>query len=103
MARIGSSTQLSGAVKPDAISVDSYEPLLFAKRVTDIPSNMQKRLDYGARTDDNPVYVGFGAKGLTEGAEGWLLYYLEYDGSNRLTKLTIAYGDWTTRTTATYE
>jgi len=63
---------------------------------------MQKRLDYDTRTDSNPVYVGFAPKGLAEGADGWLLYYLEYDTSNRLIKLTVAYGNWTARTSASY-
>ena len=99
---IGTETLIAGAVKPDSISVDSYEPDLFAKRVVDIPNNMQKRMDYVARTDSQPVYVGFAPKGLAERIDGWLLYYLEYDGSNRLTKLTVAYGNWTNRATESY-
>lgn len=95
-------TTFEGAVRPDAISVDSYEADLYAKRITEIPSNMQKRLNYGSRTDSNPVYVGFAPRGLAEGDDGWLLYYLQYDTSNRLTSLTVAYGDWTNRATATY-
>lgn len=99
---IGSHLDEMGGVLPSKIEQQTYEKDLYATRTTDIPSSMQKRLDYGARTDSNPVYVGFAPKGLAEGTDGWLLYYLEYDSSNRTTKLTVAYGDWTNRATESF-
>ena len=95
--------KFEGAVKPTSIEQETLEKDLSATRITDIPSNLQKRLDYGARTDDNAVYIGFAARGLAEGTNGWLLYYLEYDASVRLVKLTIAYDSWNNHaTTAVY-
>lgn len=99
---IGNHGDEIGAVLPSKIEQQTYEKDLYAQRIAEIPSNMQKRLDYGARTDSNPVYVGYAPRGLAEGVDGWLLYYLEYDGSNRLTKLTVAYGDWTSHATESY-
>jgi len=100
MARIGNPTHLSGAVKPDAISVDSYEPALFAKRVTSIPTNMQLLLAYNASGDIE--YIGQGAKGLAEGAQGWLLWRLTWSSGNLVSRRT-AYGTWSGRATATYD
>jgi len=97
---------VSGSTKASNVENKTYDKDLWATRITDIPSNMQKRLDYVDRTDEQPVYVGFAPKGLGEGGtkdgDGWLLYYLEYDESDRLIKLTIAYGNWTDHTTEDY-
>ena len=99
---INDTEPVNGAVKASDVENKTYDKDLWATRITDIPSNMGKRLDYGIRTDDNPIYVGFAPKGLAEGTDGWLLYYLEYDVSNRLTKLTVAYGNYTNRTSESY-
>jgi hypothetical protein len=100
---IGNSELYEGAVKPTSIEQAGFEPDLWASRITDIPSNMQKRLDYDVRTDDNAVYIGAAPRGLAESADGWLLYYLEYDASDRLVKLTVAYDSWDNHaTTAVY-
>jgi hypothetical protein len=101
MNSLGSSYSWEGAVKPDAITVDSYEGELFAQRTTDIPSSMIKRFDYGARTDDNAVYIGFAPKGLSEGTDGWLIYKFTYEDSpvTRVTKIDTAFGNWTNRST----
>ena len=96
---IGSPTLLAGATKPDSISVDSYEPDLFAGRVTEIPNNMTKRVDYGTRGDEQPVYVGWACKGLATSSDGWLIYYSEFDGQDRIVSIKIGYGAWNDRAT----
>lgn len=103
MAIIGEPVKFEGAVKPDSISVDSYEPDLFAARVTEIPNNMTKRVDYGERTDSQPIYVGWACKGLAETSDGWLVYKTEFDVSNRIISIKIGYGTWTGRTEITYD
>ena len=80
-----------------------HELSMNAKRIMEVPSNWKKRLDYDVRTDDNPVYVGFAPWGMDEGnVEGWLLYKMTYDGSDRITEVDIAYDSWTNHATAVY-
>lgn len=51
----------------------------------------------------NLEYLGYGAKGLAEGTEGWLLYKFTWDASGNISSRKTAYGTWTGRATATYE
>jgi hypothetical protein len=96
---LGTTKNFEGAVKPDAISVDKYESDLSADRITEIPSNMQMRIDW---TSGNADYVGYAPRGLAAGTDGWLLQKFTYDGSNRCTLRQIGYGNWTNRSSVTY-
>lgn len=89
-----------GAVKPDSISVDSYEQDLFAKRVMDVPSNIQIRIEYNGSGYE--LYVGYGARGLATADLGWLIHKFTYDGSNRVTVRQSAYNSWNNRASASY-
>jgi hypothetical protein len=100
---IGTGIQFEGAVKPDAITVDSYEPDLFAKRIVEVPSNMQMRADYGASTDGLPDYMGYAPKGLASSADGWLLQKFTYDANRQCTLRQISYSSWDLRATAVYD
>ena len=92
-----------GAVKPSSLEQETFEYDLFASRITEIPTNMQMRADYGTSTDGLPDYVGYAPKGLTEsGTNGWLLQKFVYDANRQCTSRTIAYGSWTNRTTESY-
>ena len=97
---LGNRTHLAGATKPDSISADSYEGLLFAKRITEIPTNMQGRWEYD--TDDNCIYAGYGARGLEESDTGWLLHKFTWASGN-CTKREIGYNSWDNRATAEYK
>lgn len=79
-----------------------YNPATASLRVGDFGSNYQKRLDYDVRTDDNPVYVGYGASGLATTDDGWLINQLTYDGSDRVTLVQSAIGTWDDRASLTY-
>ena len=46
----------------------------------------ETRLDYGARTDANPVYVGTAPQGSGTDGALWDVQKLEYDASSRLTR-----------------
>ena len=100
---IGIDMEFEGNVKPTSIEQAGFEPDLWASRITEIPSNLTKRYDYTGRTDDQPLYVGYGAKGLAEGTDGWLLYKCAYDASQRILSIKIYYGNWTARGTYIYE
>lgn len=103
---IGDGYTLSGQTKVSDAEHREHESQLLAKRVVDIPNDLQNFLDYSIRTDSQPVYVGFAPKGLAEGTAGWLLYKFTYESSSdnaRLTKKQCAYGNWTNRASETYE
>ena len=62
----------------------------------------QMFLDYGSRTDGQPIYIGYGARGLATGEEGWLLYKHTYNSSSFMVSRQIAYDSWDNRETTTY-
>lgn len=64
-------------------------------------SNMQSRIDYDGRSDDNPVYVGTAARGVATSGQ-WLISKMTYDGSNRVTAVQTAIGTWDGRASLTY-
>ena len=72
--------------------------------VEDIATNYQIRLDYGARTDSNPVYVGYAKRGFATSDDVWMIYEFTYDASARITLKQTAIDDaWDDRATATYQ
>lgn len=99
---VGDSYQLNGQVRVSDAEAREHEPQLLAKRFTEIPSNMQMRADYLARTDGNPIYLGYAPKGLASSLGGWLLHKYTYDGSDQCTLRQIAYDSWDNRATASY-
>lgn len=62
----------------------------------------QKRIDYVARTDDNPTYVGFNVRGAATSDATWVLQKITYDSSGRATLVQIATDSWDNRASATY-
>jgi hypothetical protein len=103
------SSKHSGNVQP-AIDYEEHkmpfgDTSIAAKSVVEyIPAGSltQKFLDYGARTDSNPIYVGFNIMGQATSATNWLIQQLTYDGSSRVTQVQIAVGAWTNRASLTY-
>jgi hypothetical protein len=66
-------------------------------------SYTQKVLDYGGRTDSNPVYVGFNFRGAATSDVNWVLQKLTYDASDRVVLVQIAIDSWDNHdTTAVY-
>jgi hypothetical protein len=96
-----------GAVKPSSLEVDSYEPNISAYKHVEIPSNLQARYIYDA--NGMLTYAGYAPTGLQEGSldnlgnpNGWLLQqYTNVNG--QCTKRLIAYGNWTSYLSATYQ
>ena len=83
--------------RPDAVR--EHEVAIFAKRVTEIPSNLQQRISYTA--SKQAEYVGYGARGLDAGDNGWMIQKFTYTAS-QVTLRQIAYGNWTNRASETY-
>lgn len=98
---LGNSNKFEGAVKPDSITVDSYEADLSAGRITEIPNNLKMRAQYSG---GNAIYVGFAPTGLAEGTNGWIIFKYTYDGSSNCTQKDVAQGEtnWTARAGYTY-
>lgn len=98
---IGVSFKSEGAIKSSAVESREHEDSLYARRITEIPSNMQLRGDYSS-TDGLPDYLGFAARGIATSTTGWLLQKFTYDANRQCTLRQIAYDSWDNRTTATY-
>jgi len=88
----------------DPSVVREHETALFAKRMTEIPSNMQMRVDYNF-PNKTQRYIGYAAKGIATSATGWLIQQILYSLAsfpNQPSARTIAYGIWDDRATETY-
>jgi hypothetical protein len=95
-------TVYEGNIKPSSIEQATLETDLSAVRITEISSNQQFRADYNGLTDGLPKYTGAAPKGLAEGTDGWLLKEFTYDANRQCTKILIAYGNWTARSSGSY-
>ena len=97
------SKKFEGEIKPSSIEQALFEEDIWASRITEVPSNMQMRADYGTSTDGQPNYVGYAPKGLPVSTDGWLLQKFTYDANRQCTLRQIAYDKWDNRkTTAVY-
>jgi hypothetical protein len=96
---IGSEIIQSGALKPSSLEQQEYESDLFAKRMTEIPSNMQARWVYDG--DGNCIYAAYAPRGLAEDSVGWLIHKYTWSAGN-CTKREIAYDSYSNYLTATY-
>lgn len=88
-----------GSTRSSQVEVNEYEAALFARRTTEIPSNMKARFEWSS---GNCIYAGFAPRGLAEATNGWLIHKYTYSGSD-CTERNIAYGSWTNRASLTYE
>jgi len=99
---LGDNFTASGSLKVTAAEEREHQATLYAKRMTEIPSDLQQRLDYVSRTDGQPIYIGFGPRSLASSTNGWLIHKFTYDGSNFLTLRQTAFDTWDNRASATY-
>lgn len=60
-------------------------------------TDFESRLDYGARTDSNPVYVGKALAGSATSGGGWTIQKFTYDTSDRATRVQVVEGVWDDR------
>jgi len=99
---LGNSNEEYGHVRATNIEQNEYEKELWAKRITDIPTNMQMRAEY---TGGNLIYLGYAAHGVSTAASGWLLQKYTYDASGNATMREIAADcyAWANRATVSYE
>jgi len=97
---IGGTREVTGLTRATEVEHNEYETELFAKRIVEIPSNMEGRWEYDAT--DNCIYAGYAPKGLAEGDEGWLIQKFTWTAGTVsgyiCTKREIDYGNWTAHT-----
>lgn len=80
-----------------------HELPLDAKRITEIPSNLQMRIDYNL--DRTSKTVGYAPKGLLVSQTGWLLQRLNYSLASfpsQVSERLIAYDSWDNKDAASY-
>ena len=99
---IGDSFTSEGASSDTATMAREHDDAMYAKRVMDIPHNLQMRLDYSGAPTGQPLYMGYGARALDAGTDGWIIYKFTYDGSDNVTLRQTAYTNWTARAAGTY-
>lgn len=90
---------LWGQTKVSAAEAAEFEQTLSAKRITEIPSNMQGRWVYDG--SNNCIYAGYAPRGLAESSTGWLLQKFTWVGQNCTSRL-IAYDSYDNYLTASY-
>jgi hypothetical protein len=79
-----------------------YDPISASLRTSDGGQSFQKLFDYDVRTDDNPVYIGYGVRGLATSSDGWLINKITYDDSDRPISIKSAIGVYNNRASLTY-
>lgn len=98
----GDSYILTGQRKVTDAEAREHQATLLAKRITDIPNDLQIKVDPDGRSDNQPVYVGFAPKGLATSSEGWLLWKITYDSFGDFSYKQVAYDDYDSRASASY-
>jgi len=96
---IGDSFNPQGSTRSSQVEVNEYEAPLFARRTTEIPSNMQARWVYNS--SNQCLYAAYAPRGLAESANGWIIQKFTWVGEN-CTKREIAYSSYSNYLTATY-
>lgn len=95
--------QVAGATGPEVTRVGNDEPLntdygLVTRPVGVTPllqdvkrslTDYETRLDYAARTDGNPVYVGKAVQGAATADPVWTIQHLSYDSQGRLLRAQV--------------
>lgn len=89
-----------GSVRASVVEERVYDERLMAARYTEIPSNLQMRVEYNG--NGTHKFVGYAARGVSENQNEWLIHYFEYNSSKQVISRTIAYDSWTNRDSANY-
>ena len=68
----------------------------------EIQTSVQFRADYVARTDGQPIFLGFARKGRLTSEDAWLIYKFTYDVNDQVTLRQSAKGTWDDRAALSY-
>jgi len=91
-----------------AFAANSYEDDFrwkenWAQSVKTANKSLQIRMDYGVRTDGQPIYLGYAIRGKATSDDAWIIYKHTYDVNDQLTLRQTAFDAWDNIATATYE
>ena len=92
--------ETSGALSVTAAEAREHQSSLLAKRTTDIPNDLQIRIEYDA--NDMELYLAYGARGLSTSDTGWLIRKNTYNANNYMELSQTAFNSWDNRASATY-
>lgn len=82
---------------------------LFDGYPTESSVMLEMVVDYGTRTDGQPVYIGYRMPGVAESSVGWLIFKCIYDGSDNFLRKVSANSEnqfdkiWDNRASYTYD
>lgn len=99
---IGNAYQLNGQVRATDGEAREHQAALLAKRITEIPSILQIKVDANGRSDNQPVYVGFAEKDNPTSDIEWIIWKITYDSYNDFSYKQSAFGSWDDRASLTY-
>jgi hypothetical protein len=93
-------TGLSGSTKCSMAEEREHDQALFAKRIMEIPNNLQQRVAYNA--DLQAEYIGYAAREVTASTDGWMIHKFTYNANKQVTLKQVAYDTWDNRAGASY-
>lgn len=96
----GDTALSTGQTKTSHAEEREHQNTLFAKRIVEIPSDLQQRFEYNG--DGTVLYAGYAPKGLATSATGWLVHKFTYS-SQQVTLRQSQYTTWDLRASGTYE
>ena len=96
---LGDNNPVWGQHKVSGAEAAEHQATIFAKRVCDIPNDLQERHAYDG--SNQVEYSGYAPRGLAEGTDGWMLHKYTWSGGNMTTK-QVAFGNWTNRASESY-
>lgn len=79
--------------------------MINALNSAEAPSPFIQYIDYGSRTDGQPLYVGYALKGTPTSSDGWTIQYFTYItiGTNDfVASRTLSTGVWDGRSSLAY-
>lgn len=72
----------------------------WAAGVKDVFNDLRLQIDYVG--GDNPIYIGYAAKGTATSDSAWIIYKYTYS-SDQVTARATAFGIWDDRASLTYD
>jgi hypothetical protein len=66
---------------------------------------VQMRLDYDVRTDGQPLYLGYAARGIATSQKGWMIYkytFVDIGGTDFVSARQVANDTWDNRALASF-
>lgn len=96
---IGDDYKLTGQTRSSDAESREHQASLYAKRMTEIPSDLQQRFEYNG--DGTVLYAGYAPRGLASSAAGWMIHKFTYT-TQMVTLRQTAFTSWDGRAAGSY-